>query len=340
MISKIWFDITNTPQVHFLLAIQRMLSDEFNDFIYTARDFSETISLLGKLGNNCNLKIIDSKYGTTYLQKLNSILSRISSIRKENLQFDLSISCGSDAAVWHSWLKGKRSIAFGDNDTAKQWTYAHFVDFAFFPDAIDRRVLEKQGLRNKLIQYHGFKEDIYISYFQPDQSFMKGIPFDNYIVVRPENIHANYLKNTHVKSIVPSLLSEMSDRGYKIVYLPRYSSDWEYAKGIRNVHIPSAPLNGIDLCYNADAVLTGAGTLAREAACLGIPSFSFYSGRKLLAVDRKLINERKMIHSRDVYTLLREVAVSKKIEPDLSNSIQVREELKNKLVGKIKSLDN
>ena len=45
--------------------------------------------------------------------------------------------------------------------------------------------------------------------------------------------------------------------------------------------------------------MTGAGTLAREASVLGKPAFSFYSGSKLLAVDRKLIDEGKMIFSRD-----------------------------------------
>jgi predicted glycosyltransferase len=42
---KIWFDITNTPQVHFLLGIKDML-EEGNEFVFSAREFSETAKLL------------------------------------------------------------------------------------------------------------------------------------------------------------------------------------------------------------------------------------------------------------------------------------------------------
>jgi len=42
---KIWFDITNTPQVHFLLGIKSMLEGN-NSFIFSTREFSETTKLL------------------------------------------------------------------------------------------------------------------------------------------------------------------------------------------------------------------------------------------------------------------------------------------------------
>lgn len=337
---KIWFDITNTPQVHFLLSIRKILEKEYGNFIFSARDFSETISLFNSLESKDILLKIDARYGKNKISKVTSILSRFNKIREMHLNFDLSISCGSDAAILYSWLKQKKSIAFGDNDTAKQWTYSYFVDFAFFPDAIDASVLENQGLKDKLYQYHGYKEDIYISYYVPDPQFRSKIPFDSYIIIRPENIHANYLKKSSVKSIVPILLSKLSSSGYKIVYLPRYEEDRELSKGITNIFIPDLSLNGLDLCYYADAVLTGAGTFAREAACLGIPAFSFYAGKELLAVDKRLIKEGKIYYSRNAADLVEKVAKSSKNEPVFSRSIAVREELKEKLLDVIDSFDN
>lgn len=338
MLSKIWFDITNTPQVHFLLALRLMLSEKFTDFVFTARDFSETLKLIEKAVDKSNLHIIRTIYGTTRFHKMISLFERYFSMNSLSLDYGLSISCGSDSAIWHSFIHGKKSIAFGDNDTAKQWTYSRFVDFAFFPDAIDADVLNRQGLRKKLYRYSGLKEDIYLSYYAPDKSFMEKIPFESYMVVRPENIHANYLNNRKVISIVPDLLSNLSAKGINVVYLPRYQEDKAHAANIKNIYIPDDPLNGLDLCYYADAVLTGAGTFAREAACLGIPSFSFYAGRQLLAVDRKLINEKKMVHSRDVDFLVNNVIISEKNEPDLSHSVMVREELKEKLLDTINVL--
>lgn len=340
MIQKVWFDVTNTPQVHFLLAVRKMLNEKFSDFTFTARDFSETKDFLSKYVESTELKIINSTYGRTNLKKIKSVLSRYDCIRSLDLNYDLSLSCGSDAAIWYSFFNRKRSIAFGDNDTAKQWTYSRFVDFAFFPSAIDSEILNRQGLKKKFYRYSGYKEDIYVSYYKPDREFKNNIPFEKYIVVRPENIHANYLKNRSVISIVPSLLAKLSGKGYNIVFLPRYQEDRKYSNGISNIYIPENPLNGLDLCYYADAVLTGAGTFAREAACLGIPAFSFYAGKELLAVDKKLIEDGKIYFSRNVSDLVEKVAKSSKNEPDFSRSMGVREELKEMLINVIYNFDN
>jgi predicted glycosyltransferase len=123
----------------------------------------------------------------------------------------------------------------------------------------------KQGIKKeKLHQYNGYKEDIYIADYRPDQRFLSELPFDNYVLVRPENIQANYIRNGNVHSIASELLKLLTGKGYNVLYLPRYAFDREYANGLKNVHIPSAPVNGLDACYFTDAVLTGAGTFARK----------------------------------------------------------------------------
>jgi predicted glycosyltransferase len=73
----------------------------------------------------------------------------------------------------------------------------------------------------------------------------------------------------------------------------------KYAVGCK-FYTPESPLNGLDLCYYADAVLTGSGTLAREAACMGTTSVSFFPSSKLLSVDQYFVDQGKMLHSRDV----------------------------------------
>jgi len=165
---------------------------------------------------------------------------------------------------------------------------------------IDKKVFFKQGfLENKLYQYNGFKEDIYIADYQPDYRFLSEMPFDNYVLVRPENIQANYIRNGNVKSIAPELLKLLTQKGYNILYLPRYTFDREYAAGLKNIHIPPAPINGLDACYFADAVLTGAGTFAREAACLGVLAVFFYAGKELLTVDQAMTKKGWKFFSRD-----------------------------------------
>ena len=326
---RVWYDITNTPQVHFLLAIDRIVKeiDEKTDSVYTAREFSETSKLLADRVGKDEFKVIGTHRGKSYIKKVLGLFSRFSGIASLRIDYDVSISCGSESAVWNSFIRRKQSVAFGDNDQARQWTYAPFVNYALFPKAIDRSILERQGLRNKLYQYDGFKEDIYLSYFKPDSHFLSILPFDEYVVVRPENIMANYIRNGRVESITPTLLKALEKKGYNILYLPRYELDKHYADGIRNIFIPDSPINGLDACFFATAVLTGAGTFAREAACLGIPSFSFYSGKALLSVDKELIQRGKMVFSRDVDILISSLTSSHREDADLSRSRGVKEEV-------------
>ncbi|HNQ43145.1 MAG TPA: DUF354 domain-containing protein, partial [Candidatus Cloacimonadota bacterium] len=147
----------------------------------------------------------------------------------------------------------------------------------------------------------------------------------------------NYINNKSARPITPKLLQELSRAGYNILYLPRYSVDKAYADGVKNVYIPDKPLNGLDACYYSDAVLTGAGTFAREAACLGVPSFSFFAGKSLLAVDKSMIKDGRMFFSRDVSELMAKLKTSARTDVDLSRSKAVQAEVISKLKEVIES---
>lgn len=330
---KIWYDITNTPQVHFLLAVEKMLKeiDPTAESIYTARDFSETVKMLSKRVGVDNVITIGSHHGGSYVKKVMGLIARFREIYNLPFDFDISVSCGSESAVWASALKHKHSIAFGDNDQARQWTYGHQVDFAFFPNAIDRALLERQGVKGKLHLYNGYKEDLYLADYKPSASFLSSLPFEHYVVVRPENVQANYIRNNQVQSITPDLLRLLVNDGYNVLYLPRYATDKAYADGLKNIFIPDAPINGLDACYYADAVLTGAGTFAREAVCLGVPSFSFFAGKQLLAVDRQMIANGQMFFSRNAQELTDKLKHTTKHDPNLLRCQQTREEVKSVL---------
>ena len=156
--------------------------------------------------------------------------------------------------------------------------------------------------KKNLYQYNGYKEDFYLANYEPNPAFLEQLPFDHYVVVRPENIKASYVEGR--QSIVPELLKELDAAGYNILFLPRYESDKDYATGIKNIYVPKEAVNGLDACYYADAILTGAGTMAREAACLGVPSVSFFAGAHLLAVDQSMVDAGKMFYSRDVQQIM------------------------------------
>lgn len=305
--KTIWFDITNVPHVNFLLPIVRKYEGQYN-IIYSLRDFAETKSLFEKSISKEYIEV-GKHNGGNKLNKILGVIQRIFLLNKQIPQFDVKISCGGDASSIITKLRGKLSITFDDNEKAPNWRYAPFSDLAFWPKVIPQKKLRKQFFNKNLYQYNGYKENFYLADYTPNPTFLEQIPFKSYVVVRPENIKANYVEGR--QSIVPELLKALDAQGYNILFLPRYESDRDYAKDIKNIYIPTEAVNGLDACYYADAILTGAGTMAREAACLGVPSVSFFAGAHLLTVDQSLVDAGKMFYSRDVQQIMQYLDTAK-----------------------------
>lgn len=336
MRKTVWFDFTNVPHVSFLLPFIKLLEEKYNT-IFSLRDFAETEGLFRKKINKPYFKVGKHK-GNNKLSKVFGVFERAWLLNKMLPDFDLKISVGGDASNIVAKWRGKKSITFDDNETAPNWRYSHFTDFAFWPRAIEVKKLLSQGFKkNKFYQYDGFKEDIYLADYIPDDSFLDKLPFKKYVVVRPENIQANYV-NTKQKSIVPDLLNIFDEANINVLFLPRYKEDKIYSKGYKNVFISEGAVDGLDACYYSDAVITGAGTLAREAACMGVPAVSFYSGKNLLTVDKKLIDMKWLYHSRSAKDIYRYFINSSRKKRSLERSQQVQEEVKQKLFEVIDNL--
>lgn len=304
----IWIDFNNVPHVNFMQPIIRKYEEEY-DFVFSLRDFAETKGLFEKRIGKPYIEV-GVHQGGNKLRKIWGVIERYWAMRKAIPYFDVKISCGGDASSFLAKSRGKISVTFDDNEMSPNWRYAPFADLSFFPSVIDTKALRKQFFtEKKLYQYHGYKEDFYLADYEPNPEFLKQLPFEHYVVVRPENIKASYVAGK--QSIVPELLKALEAEGYNILFLPRYDFDKDYAKGIKNIFIPKEAVNGLDACYYADAILTGAGTMAREAACLGVPSVSFFAGSHLLTVDQSLVDQGKMFFSRDVNAIMDFVRAAK-----------------------------
>ncbi|MEO7118905.1 MAG: DUF354 domain-containing protein, partial [Candidatus Limnocylindrales bacterium] len=59
------------------------------------------------------------------------------------------------------------------------------------------------------------------------------------------------------------------------------------------VIVPARPVDGPSLVYAADLVISAGGTMNREAALLGTPTWTTFGG-ELGAVDRMLIDQGRM----------------------------------------------
>ena len=107
-----------------------------------------------------------------------------------------------------------------------------------------------------------------------------------------------------------------------------------YARGYNNIFIPNKPLSGLDVCYYTKAMLTGAGTFAREAALLGTPAVSFFPGKIFLTVDKIMQDKGWEFKSRDVNEIYNYVINSKKRINQLEKSKIIKIEVM-KIIDKI-----
>ena len=74
-----------------------------------------------------------------------------------------------------------------------------------------------------------------------------------------------------------------------MLVLPRTEEQAQAIRGmhIPNLRIPQQALDGPNLLYYADMVISAGGTMNREAAILGVPTYTIYAGQ-IGAVDRML----------------------------------------------------
>ncbi len=333
--NKLWFDFTNPPHVNFYLPLIKYFRGRNYNISLTARDFVETTKLLEI--NNLIFKLVGKHGGKNKISKLNKLIQRNLALFFKADSFDLSFSSNYDAPLI-SWLRRKPSLVFDDNDISPNWLYSKFASYVISPESINKESMHRMGIKpDRLITYNGFKENIYVADYIPDDAFLDKIPFKEYVVVRPENLKASYVSASSV-SIVSVLVNMLVKKGINVLYLPRYESDKAMVKKHERIYIPSTPLNGLDVCFFSNAVLTGAGTFSREAAVLGIPAVSFYAGNNFLGVDKKMFSENRIFFSRDPNEIVHYILSSEKKEFNKQHSVSIQQEffqLVNELVLKL-----
>jgi predicted glycosyltransferase len=149
-------------------------------------------------------------------------------------------------------------------------------------------------------RYNGIKEDVYLADFQPDLGFEKhlsklGITGNDILVtVRPPASEALYhrFENALFDQLLERLLATPSVR---VVLLPRndFQRTAYSVRGNSNLILPANPMDGGNLIAYSDLVVSGGGTMNREAAALGIPAASIYLG-EWAAIDEELVKEKRL----------------------------------------------
>ena len=297
---KIWIDLTNSPHVNFFAGMIRELCYD-HEVLLTCRPLANTIELLDM--HALPYHVIGKHYGKNIVKKTIGFIFRIFQLFVFLLDknIDVAISHSSFYSPVVAWLLGIRSIYLNDNEHAEGNRVSFvFADKIMVPEFLNlQKVKEQWAGPEKIIQYPGVKEGIYLWDYKPNISdnFEFGNIEDKKIIfIRPEPWTAQYYKGE--RNFIDQVLMQLKDV-FKIVLLPRGNAQKDYYKQEKftGVIVHKKSISLTDIMANCDLFIGAGGTMTREAAVLGIPTISIYQD-KLLDVDNFLIKKGFMIHEK------------------------------------------
>ena len=296
--QTIWIDLDNSPHVPFFSPIISKLESLGYELLLTARDCSQTCGLADLF--NMNYKRIGRHYGKNKFIKVIGTVYRglqlVLRLAGEKPAF--AISHGSRAQMIAARLMRIPSLTIMDYEYVKGFIRPTWI---MTPEVVSKG-LSRHG-QKKNLTYPGIKEDVYVPNFVPDLSFKNKLGInekDILITIRPPATEAHY-HNPKSEDLFKESLNFLSKKeNICMVLLPRnerqkdyLQTEWPELITKRKLIIPEHVVDGLNLIWNSDLVISGGGTMNREAAALGVPVYSIFRG-KIGAVDRYLSEKGRL----------------------------------------------
>lgn len=304
MKKAIWIDVDNSPHVPLFAPLINFYRQNGVEVILTARNHSQTIELLENAGFGGTFEIIGEHYGKSKLNKIRGLLVRakqlISHLKKLRKSYDVkvAVSHGSRSMVLAAkWLKIP-IISMYDYEFTETVIFNRFSDKVLIPEKIPDKTLDEIGLPvAKRVKYQGLKEELYLNYFQPDQTFWENFASKNQlnldsdtilVALRPPATTANYHSETS-EILFNELLKYLlgNTKTFTIISPRTDEQRIEIENLIAELNLDSArclilkkAINGLDLALNVDLLISGGGTMNREAVLLGTKVYSIFAGKQ------------------------------------------------------------
>lgn len=279
---RVWIDIENPPQVQYLAPLKRGFEARGNTVTVTAMRNSITLDLLGQRG--IEPIVIGSKGGgSTKARKVARIISRAARLDR-HFAFGGRphlLVATSRAATLAAWSLRIPSFTFCDYEHVDLRVLRLTNGYVFYPDVIDHAAFSRQGIRpDRLLPFPGLKESITFS--GVDLASVHPYSLDAppslvRVLFRPPGEETHYFVPESSR-LALDLLGWLAARNdVVVVYSPRYPNQVQYLNQFDWANKPIVLTKGVpflELLQAADLVISSGGTMLREAAYLGLPSYS------------------------------------------------------------------
>jgi predicted glycosyltransferase len=294
---RLWIDLDNSPHVPLFAPLIRHLRGQGWEVNVTARDFAQTLDLVEQL--KLDAVAVGEHAGRSKVKKVLNLPVRTSQLIGAVRSFrpEIALSHGSRTQTLAARVLGIPKIVMFDYEWTEMSIFKRFASILLCPRAISADRLGEAGIPlPKVRWYDGFKEDLYLPDFQPDPGFRASLDVadrQRLVTIRPPGIIGNY--HDERSEAICRRLIEMaaSDPENVLVILPKTRLERELvaqslpADARARVLVPERALPGLQLLHASDLAVSGGGTMNREAALLGVPAYSMFTGRRA-AIDEEL----------------------------------------------------
>lgn len=320
--GKIWIDLDNTPHVPFFKPIIEELNKRGYSVMLTARDCFQ-VCALAEL-HNLPYRRIGRHYGKHKILKASGLVIRALQLAPAALRGkpDLALSHGSRSQMILCTLLRIPMVMMTDYEHAKALPGVR-PDWMIVPQSLPEHVM---ALRKERVgRYEGIKEDVYVPGFTPEEGVLRRLGIDEndvVVTVRPPATEAHYFKAESEELFEATIAWLGSAADVRMIVLPRNERQacfvrekWPKLISSGKVIIPSAIADGLNIIWHSDLVISGGGTMNREAAALGVPVYSIFRG-ELGAVDKYLSDAGRLMLIQNVKEMPAKIALKKRRRPE------------------------
>jgi predicted glycosyltransferase len=334
----IWVDLDNAPHVPFFKPLILGLQDRGHRVLVTVRDHGYTRDLMDETGIPYDL--VGHHAGKSIVRKVTGTLWRVACLQKwaRGKGIDVGVSHGSRALVLACAAMRKPCVTMYDYEFVSTSVFNRLSSKVLLPDILPKDLLASLGVGSeRLAQYPGMKEEVYLGDFTPDPLILVPLGVtskDVLAVIRPPATTAHY-HNPLSEEITRALYDKVSESENVVGVIPPRTAAQAAAirpllKNPINFRILEKPVNGLNLIAHADLVVGGGGTMNREAALLGVPVYSVFTGR-VGTIDRALAAQGRLTLVRTLEDVSR-VKFIKRVAPDYAREAVERKKRSAQLV--------
>lgn len=294
---RIWIDLANSPHPLLFAPIARRLVERGAEPLFTVRDHAQTIELAR--AHVPEFDVIGTASPAGRVGKARRIAERVAALARwaKLRRPDLALSHNSYAQIVAARMLRVPAITAMDyeHQPANHLAF-RLASRVLLPEPVPEAVVRRQGASaRKIRRYPGLKESIYLGDFVPDGEVLRALGVDGdeiLVVARTPPSGALYHRQSN-PLFLEAVRRAVAQPQVRCVALTRFPHQADELRRIPNCVVPSSAVDSRSLMHAADLVLGAGGTMTREAALMGIPTYSLFAGEPP-AVDRWLEDRGKL----------------------------------------------